>query len=229
MSPFNRHYLLTAALCSVTGLSLFSSVAAADETETFKSVAGLLGPTGQADSIALPSFDSSMGTLESVYVTMQFNICPTITVDNSTTAPITFSGLSVSAPFNVSGPGGLTYSSTLGTYSVSGTAAPGSTDYTPTEGWLYTTRTATTNLNVWENQPDSNIDLVVTPGNLVTKTGSSAGLQVSSTALEWENISVTYTYLDAAAVPEPSGKYLAFIVGTAMALFVIRRRVQLGA
>ena len=227
MPHINHRSLVLATVRCATGLLLLSGAASA-QSETFTS-SSLLGPTTQPDHVTLPSFKSDLGTLESVVVTMQFNICPEITVTNSTDAPLAFSNITITAPFNVSGPGGLTYNSSLTTWRLSGTQAPGSTTtYEPGTGWLYTVNTAKTNaLGFWEDQPGDLIDLVVTPGTLTTNTGSSAGLQVSSTALEWENISVKYNYLNTAAVPEPSGKYLAYIVGTAMALFVVRRRARI--
>jgi hypothetical protein len=213
----------------LTGLVLLSGSAfAASESQTFSS-SSLLGPTSQPDSLALPSFDSDLGTLESVVVTLKFNVCPEITVDNSTNAPLSFSGVTLKAPFSVTGPGSFTYNNTtLTTSPLSGTEAPNSsTTFEPAVGWIYAVKGATTNsLGFWEDQPGDLINLVVTPGELVTTPGSSTGLQVSSTALEWDTVSVKYTYLNTAAVPEPSGKYLAFIVGTAMALIAVRRRVR---
>jgi hypothetical protein len=228
MYQINRRSLVIAALNCATGI--FLTTAAMADSETLTS-SGQLGPVTQADSIALPSFNSDLGTLKSVVITMQFNLCPTVTITNSTTAPLEFSNLAVTAPFSVNGPGGLTYNNTLTSWYISGTVAPGSTNYTPKSGWIYAVEGANaSSLALWENQPGNDINLVVTPGTLgTTGTPLPAGLQSTTTAQEWENFSVKYTYLSTTAAPEPSGTYFAFIVGSMMAVFVAGRRMRLGA
>jgi hypothetical protein len=88
------------------------------------------------------------------------------------------------------------------------------------------------NLASWENQPGDTVDVVVTPGSVLTVGGTSApaGLTITGKSpQEWQTVTVKYTYLATAAVPEPSGQWLSYIVGAAMAVFMIGRRMRMAA
>jgi hypothetical protein len=227
----HQSLLATALRCSVA-LLLLSGVsgAAQAQTETFLS-SGMLTPLNVPDELTLPSFDPTLGSLQTIDLSLKFDICPTISVFNNTNAPVDFSNAMLFAPITFTGPGGLTLTANLTATIASGVAAPGINTFTPTGSWTYTVKSINpASFALWENQPADKVNLVVTPGSLTFKgTEKADGLFFGGSAIEWENISVAYKYLTAQAVPEPSGGDLSLIVGAAMVLIVMGRKARLRA
>jgi hypothetical protein len=214
----------TAFVCA-TGW-LLSSVAASAQTETFVSSSYLLSAAGPND-FSVPSFNSDLGTLQGVDITLMFNLCPEISIYNSTNAGVDFMNASINLPLEVTGPGAIDFSTSLDATDHCGEAKPGVTTRKlaaiSTSG---SEEVASNNLDLWENQPHELVSLAATLGDPTFQgTAHGSGLFFGGSSTEWGKITVEYTYASGIlATPEPRGTYLTAIVGLAMVAIVLRRR-----
>lgn len=222
-----RYSIFTIAISCMTGFLLFTGVASAQQTETFATSA-YLSTSSNTNNFILPSFNTSLGTLESVDLTLNFNLCPGIQVFNDTSAAINFTNASLTQPIDVAGPDSFDYDVDLIGSLHKGTANPGVNTF-----WLAGGLTSGTEdvdpdaFDLWENQPKEKVSLTVSQGNATYGgTALGNGLFFGGKASEWGKITVQYTYQ---AVPEPSGRYLSAIVAAALMLILIGRKTLLRA
>ena len=223
MPHLTRNSLFVTALTCATGLILWTGSASA-QTETFVT-SSFLGSAAHTTDFVLPSFNASLGTLDSVDVILRVNLCPIITVTNSTDAPISFTNATIDVPVDVTGPGALDLTLDLNASVKSGVQKPGTRDYgLPRQSTDTSTQVTTSDLDLWENQPGNKVSVDLTP--LAAEFGgnaSASGLSFGGRNSEWGRVTVVYTYTGLAA-PEPRGGYLTAIVGLAMLVGVLRRR-----
>jgi len=224
-----RNSLIATFLGCAAGLFLFSGSASA-QTEVFVTN-GYLGNANTPIDFQVPSFNTDLGTLDAVDITLQYNLCPVITIDNTTSAPIKFENGLVTVPLTVDAPGATDYNVNLvGDVDINSpkNAPVGVSTYAPsTFVRNFGSETVASNaLNLWEDQPNNTITFVSTPGAATaTATTFAQGLNLTGTATEWGQITVEYVYTgNNLATPEPRGAYLTAIVGLAMVIGVFQRR-----
>jgi hypothetical protein len=77
------------------------------------------------DSFTLPNFDTSLGGLTGVSISFAYSYTAIFDVQNQTTFTLAYTGLNATAPLALTGPGGLTASTTVLAGPISGTLPPG--------------------------------------------------------------------------------------------------------
>jgi hypothetical protein len=171
----------------------------------------------------LPSFDTSLGTLEDVTISLAVVSKPSVRILDSGKSPFHFTNASMTMPYSVTSSSGLDFNSSVSSSVASGIAKPGMNSY-PTK-LTYMTDSDMVNpdsFSLWENQPNNQIDFTVTKGDpLFEGTAIGNNLFFGGGIAARGKFKVVYTFL---AAPEPSGKYLSAIVALAMALIVIGRK-----
>jgi len=226
-------YIKTAFGCTASLLLLTGAALAKTQTESFTTIAPLKC-SQNANNFVLPSFETTLGTLESVDITLTFASCSRIRVFNDGCTPQSFTDASMTMPITLDGPAGLDINTSLTASLASGLAKPGLNSFCTTKS--STTDTQQINpgsFNLWENQPNDKVSFTLSKGN-PTYQGTDHGndLFFGGKARERGKITVQYTYCPGTgkqAVPEPSGKYLSGIVAAAMMLMLIGRRKLLRA
>jgi len=241
MSLSIHHSILKHVLyCTASLLLIAGEASAKTQTESF-TTAAQLGCSQYANNFILPSFDPTLGTLESVDVTLKFSSCSSINVFNAGCSPVSFTNASILMPIAVTGSNGFDFNTSLTASLPSGIANPGMNNF-----WNMESSTTgkpqidPSTLDLWESQPGGQISFDVSKGNN-TYQGTAPGndLLFGGKSHESGKITVEYTYLSSGcpgsgnsgnlATPEPSGKYLSAIVAAAMMLIVIGRRKLLSA
>ena len=223
MPHLRRKSLIAAAISCATGVFLCTANASA-QTETFD-VGSFLGGANHTTDFVLPSFDTSLGILDSVDIVLKVNLCPVITVTNSTGAPISWTNAFIDVPVDITGPGAVDLTLDAIHKIASGTTKPGTTKYDlPRTSTVDKTSVALSDLDLWEDQPGNKVSIDMTPDLAIFGgTGKTPGLTFGGNATEWGRVTVTYNY-SPIATPEPRGEYLTAIVGLAMLAVVLRRR-----
>jgi hypothetical protein len=205
-------------------LAFAGTACAQTESETFGTY-GYFGCALDNSDFYVPAFNPALGTLEDVDVTLSFRMTPTITVFNTTNAPIKFTDASITVPVEISGLGLTTFDTTL-TASYSGTARPGTNNdllgQTRASG---TEAIAPSDFSSWEDQPTQDkVNFTLSKGDPSYQgTAQGDGLLFGGSDAQFGKISVQYTYLSAIAAPEPSGRVLSIIVGLSMMLIILGR------
>jgi hypothetical protein len=215
-------------------LVLLTGVASADQTlsESFFTT-GNVHDASSTGQFTLPAFDTTLGTLEGVDITLTINSWAKLQIYNSSSNPVGFTDASLTLPGSVTGPGNINLMTSLTASLDSGIAKSGLNNFDTDK----VTNTASQHVNagmlsLWENQPDNAINFSYTKGN-PTYQGTDLGdsLFFGGSVREKGKLTVDYTYLSAGnlATPEPAGKFLSAIVAGAMMLMLVGRRKLLGA
>jgi hypothetical protein len=111
-------------LTSMAAALLMLAVARADTIETFTHTT-TASTVPFTDSFLLPGFDTSLGTLEDITITLDADGTAEVDVINVTAIPQAFTHATATIPVSLTGPGPTTTSVTLSAGPTSGTAAPG--------------------------------------------------------------------------------------------------------
>ena len=211
-------FLLTGTMC-----------AAASQTESFSSES-CLQSLSSSGTVALHDFDSSLGTLEGVDLTLTLNSCSTtIEVYNTTNSPVDFTNASLTLNGSLSGPDGTRVNTTLDVVDPSGTANAGMNTFTTNKMSFSTSEELNSSaFSLWENQSGGKVLLDYTKGNASysgTDTGDSNllfGGKLGGSAKF--TVEYVYTTDTTRAVPEPSRKYLALLAAAGMVFLISRRK-----
>ena len=231
--PIKKSINKTLFGCTV-GTLLLTGVALADNdpiTESFN-VSSPLQNLSAMGNFTLPDFDSTLGTLLSVDLTLTIKNTSTIVVFNTGSSPEGFANAMMSGFGTVTGPGGLTLNGSGQSLVASGIAQVGSNTYAPQA--TTTTSTSSTgsvgsgSLGLWEDQTDGKVDLSYTK---VSSTFSGTDLGGDNLLFGGKlsgsgQVSVQYTYLsgtDPVATPEPSAHLLSGLAAGVMAMLLIGR------
>ena len=205
-----------------------SARATPTETETFNAGASLQSLMATGD-FTLPDFNTQLGTLDSIDITLTVNSSSTIEVYNSTNSAVDFTNASLTVPGSVTGPGGASVSAILNAVLTSGVAQPGMNTYEPTPTTITKSETLSDPgiLSQWEDQVGGVVNLTYNKGS-ATYQGTDTGdgnLLFGGAAKGCGEFSVEYTYSnDSAAVAEPASKYLTAIAAAAGVFLLMRRR-----
>jgi hypothetical protein len=228
--PSTQTILACATICLVTG-SAASAQTLATESFSASSPLQLLSSSGQ---FTLPDFDSSLGTLEGITLTLTVNNDATIDVYNTSAAAENFLNASLSEAGSVSGPGSTKLSTSLNVTLPSGTANPGMNAYSTAQFTnVATNQIDSSNFNLWEDQSGKVVDFTYEKGN-TTYQGTDVGgdnLLFGGKADGTGEVTVEYSYLAGAgdpplAAPEPRSFYLTGIAAAALGLIIVRRRTE---
>jgi hypothetical protein len=112
-------------LLSIAGAMMALAVARADIIETFSHTT----PTSAVpftDVFLLPGFDTSLGVLDTITLTLETSGTAEVDVLNLTGSPQAFTGAKAVIPVTLTGPGGVSTAASLSAGPESGVAAPGS-------------------------------------------------------------------------------------------------------
>ena len=221
----------TTAALLITGTTLAQ---ASTETESY-SIGAPLQDLSSSGNFTLPDFNTSLGTLESVDITLSIKSCSTLEVYNTSSNPQAFSNASLTLFGSITGPDNTVLNTTLDAMLPSGLAQSGINSISTGKNTASTQESpAAAQLGLWENQTSGVIDFSYTKGN-PTFEGTDVGgdnLLFGGNLKGFGDVTVEYTYLSDAtpplATPEPSGKYLSSMAAGAMALmlFGLRRRLN---
>jgi len=111
-------------LTSVAAALVVLAVARADTIETFTHTTATT-TVPFTDTFLLPGFDTSLGTLQDITITLDATGTAEVDVFNDTGSSQTFTGAMATIPVSLTGPGPITTSVTLSAGPTSGTATPG--------------------------------------------------------------------------------------------------------
>ncbi|HEV3271708.1 MAG TPA: choice-of-anchor E domain-containing protein [Candidatus Methylacidiphilales bacterium] len=234
MSQSIRYSLFKIAFSCTAALLLFTDAASAKtQTETF-TASESLGCSQSDNNFVLPGFNTTLGTLDCIDVTLTFSGRSSIRVINDGSAPLGFSDASLTVPIDVSGPDGIDFDTSLTGDIASGTAKPGLNSFKTMKNSVTDSQQINPGAyNLWENQPDNLVSFIVSKGDPTYQGADHGGdLFFGGKATEHGKISVEYIYTvpnclgtgGAEAVPEPPGKYFSGIVAVALMLVLIRRK-----
>lgn len=223
--PTHHPLFKTATGCAALLLFSIPGAFAQIVTETFTYTT----PTQDmpiSDPFTLPDFNTNLGTLEGINLTLSATATGDIIVFNNSNKSASLSNASVTLPTSLTGPGSTLINATLSASLPSGTAMPGFNCYagmTDTVTELATV--SSSDFTLWENQSDGKINLTYSTGNgSYSGTGPLNTLFFGGSATGGETTTLTYTYLKNTyqAAPEPSNVALFGIAIGAFALLLAR-------
>ena len=217
------NYILVCA--SVLTLSISSSLA--DSATKTYSITGNVQDAFNAGQVTLPDFDSSLGELQSIQLTLTIHDTSKIQVYNTSCSPVDFTNASIQFPGSVSGPGGLSFSLDLGASLASGTAKPGLNTFSGlTSTQILSQGVGTASFGLFEDQASGVVTFDYLKGN-PTYQGTDGGhsLFFGGSESGAGELKVVYTYLTSAVqpTPEPAGAFLSLLVALAMAALAAGR------
>jgi hypothetical protein len=234
MSIFNRYSICTAGLGATASLLLLTGTASAQTSGQTKTESFNVYTTAQnlaaSNLVAVPGFNSSLGTLEGINLTLSGSGTAVTPTSQTTTAGYGRSDTLQGFKGNKLGLPSLTFSNNSAT----------SSSTTQTQGSGGNSVAVNSSLFDLLETPGSNtVNLNLADVNLTSQiTNHDNGIAIgvgawSQHAVQNEVVTVQYTYLSStsssgggnpAAVPEPAGKYLSGIVAAGMALLFLRRK-----
>ena len=193
---------------STLAVVLFSLVdpASAQDTESFSYTT----PSAQfpfTDSFTLPSFNTDLGTLQAVDLTVQADTTADVKVYNALSSAQTFTNAKASIATTVTDPAGTIISVIDEAALANGTAAPGLNDFPgiPSTG-ADSVQISPSNFNVWEGNQGQTVILNLTVEDGTFSGSAAPGVFLGGIAVVDVSTTVTYTYAprQISAVPEPS-------------------------
>ena len=225
---FTKTKLAAAGFAAALSMAAGSASAA---TVMFTSNVISLQPTNFDSTLFLPQFDSSLGTLQSVSVTLFGNLMGTVQAESLDASPSTIN-TNLSSILTLSRPAGggvIVITTPLAANSFNASAFDGTIDFAGTSGITYpgltamanntTLLTALADLALFTGLGTVNADLSAVgassangAGNIVTQFNTQAGAYAE----------VTYTYATP-GIPEPA-TWAFMIMGFGAAGSIVRRR-----
>lgn len=232
MSIFVRKSIFKTALgFAATALLLTATATAQDtKTQTF-SIGSPLQCLSSTGNFTLPDFDSSLGTLESINLTLTITNCSKIQVFNNSNQSVDFTNASLNLLGSVSGPGGTTLNTSVTASIPSGTAHLGLNCFPTTKNSTTVSSLLDPSLfSLWQDQDGNVVDLSYVKGDpTFAGTALGNGLFFGGEIKGYGKVTVEYTYLSGGngspiATPEPAGGYLSAIAAAGMMFMLFGRR-----
>jgi len=201
-----------ARLLSVLAAVVLPLVAAAQTVQlsydaTFGSASAPLavGAPAFPVDVELPEFNSDLGTLTGVSLTLTSTVGGSVSVINFTSSAQAFSNAFAQMTVDVTGPDGTAVSISPSAVVASGVAAAGPfvfSDFTPVSGTGSSTAAAA-NLSLYEAAGGGQLQLAIDSSGVGTYGGSGVPGTVgfSGNANAYGDLKVAYSYI---AIPEPS-------------------------
>jgi hypothetical protein len=213
-------------ICNLVSLFAFAfAVAARANVIDYSAATGILS-TGSSVNLTLPEFDSSLGTLQAVNLTLTSTINGSVSIFNLTGASQSFTNALASLTIGVTGPDGTAASVTPVVTVPFGTVNPGETDFGPLSNVASSSVTAST-LSSYEAVGGGSLSFAVVSSSGGYYQGTSVpdvffGGAVSSSG----EVDIAYTFLPARV---PDSLNIAGALIAAMALLGWLRHRQANA
>jgi hypothetical protein len=198
-----------ASFYSTLAVVLFSSIdpASAEDTESFS----YTEPSTQfpfTDSFTLPAFNTDLGTLQAVDLSVQADTTADVKVYNALPDAQDFTDAQASIATMVTDPAGTIISVTDLASVPNGTAAPGLNDFPGILGTgTDSVQVSPSNFDVWENNQGQTVTLNLTDEDGTFSGSSVSGVFFGGVAVVDVSTTVVYTYdtpAQISTVPEPS-------------------------
>ena len=215
--------------CIAAWLLLMKSTSAqTTATESFN-IGSALQCLSSSGDFTLPDFNTSLGTLESVTLTLTLTNSSKINVYNTSGNLVDFVNASLILPGSVTGPDGVVLSTALDATVASGVANPGINSYGTTMNPVTVSAVIDpSSFDLWEGSTNGAVDFSYSKGNSTYQgTDLGGGLLFGGTLKGCGEVTVEYTYLSSGsslATPEPPGRYLSAIAAAGMALMLFGRK-----
>lgn len=177
------------------------------------------------DTFSLANFNTSLGTLTSVTITLAYSTTGVVDIFNGTGVVQNFTDAESSVPLTLDGPAGLTQTVDAVAGPISGMAGPGSNSFpaTPGTGTL-TIDVPTADFADFEIPPSASTDSYSVIGNTGTYSGNSVtGVFFGGSAIAGGTTTVTYDYtVPTNGTPEPTT--LVLMGGALVGLGLFRKK-----
>jgi hypothetical protein len=210
-------------ICNLVSLFAFAfAVAARANVIDYSAATGILS-TGSSVNITLPEFDSNLGTLQAVNLTLTSTINGSVSIFNLTGASQSFTNALASLTIGVTGPDGTAASVTPVVTVPFGTVNPGETDFGPLSNVASSSVTAST-LSSYEAVGGGSLSFAVVSSSGGYYQGTSVpGVFFGGAVSSSGDVDVAYTFTPV-RVPDSlcTGGTLAVALGL---LGLIRRRL----
>ena len=189
---------------------------------SYSAVTGIL-PAGSFVNVALPEFDSSLGTLQAVDLTLTSTINGLVSIYNLTGASQSFTNALASMTVGVTGPAGTAASVTPMVIVPFGTVNPGETDFGPLANTASSSVAAST-LSSYETIGGGTLNFAVVSSAGGFFQGTSVpGVFFGGAVSTSGDVDITYTY---SPVNLPDSLSIAGALTAALGLLgLIRRRL----
>jgi hypothetical protein len=178
-----------------------------------------------SDTFTLSNFNTSLGTLTGVAVTLSYTTTGEVDVFNSTVSPQAFTNATSSVPLTLTAPAGLTSSANAVAGPINGVANPGFNAFTgiPGSGTL-TVNVLPANFLSFEIPPAAlTSSFTVAAGTGLFSGNSVQGVFFGGSATAGGTTTVTYTYtVPSSGAPEPATA--ALMGGALIGLGLLRKR-----
>ena len=211
---------------AATGSILLAAQAKADLSESFS---GSYGPSGTPinTTIYLQGFNTSLGTLDSVTLTLATADTTSISIVNTTGSPQSYTSATATIGITATVPSsGLSVTSTTTSSGVSGSIGSAVGPYylapATTDGFA-STGAQTSNLGDYETTGIYPVDISATSG--IYAGSAVQGVIFGGNATSSGTLEVTYDYTPV-ATPEPSSLIGGFGILGSMAVMAWRKRKQ---
>jgi len=220
-----RNSLSLAALVGI-GLALGASSQAQVIVQTFTIP---LTPTPFTSSFTYNNFDTSLGELFGVTITLNTSIVATVEVVNKTAVTQNFTNATATVPLELTGPGpvDITATAVAGPFSGSVLGAPPAVTFFPAPPANASTSVTlpSSEFSLYEIPPSAaTVTLTVTAGaGSYTGTANGGTLLFGGFASASGTITITYQYAPAGSIPEP-GTTTFFAAGILGSLGLVLRR-----
>ena len=235
MSLSLRHYIFKSTLSSAALALLFTGIASAQiKTENFTYNLPFAQQSSAGD-FTLPTFDSSLGTLENLQLSLTITGTVTQVIYNAQGKAIGFKQVPYSLPGSISAPGSVVLNATAPTPVTPHKSSGGSGLFLPGGIPLgsYTPHQTVINesdpnvLDSWQGSGNHSVDLSYTTS---TSPSIASNFCFPHSFNGTAKVTVSYTYDSGTlATPEPQGKYLSAIVALGMMFIFLGRRKRSAA
>ena len=160
-----------------------------------------ISPVPYTYAFSLPSFNTALGTLQSVTFELTDSTTAAVQIFNATAGALSFTNATASIPLTVTGPGGMSISDTITASVASGVATSGLNTFSGVTGTHSANTSFTSGLSAFESGSVVNLSYLA-DASQGTYTGTGpTGLFFGGSANAGGTFEIIYNY---AAVPEPA-------------------------